>query len=259
MYYRDISRALPELGNTTYVPSEIYGWFLLKKHVWLNLSDLATLKSQAKWYKLESVLSALRKMWGGESLAVKDQERRRASKAHMVGQYDNEEAGDEEGGAFWWNEHEDDTEDHAETEPTANEVWFEEALQALQDSPEDEVILVNFQEAKRVFYKDVCKALDRNRVNRGFYPSNEDKGYNKGKGKARIRASLRSCGKYRHKAQYCPQSGGSTRPAGKGAGGVGFVYTNWTTEPEVKVPDAEPSIFVFAATMAKTIVDCPSP
>ena len=108
MYYRDISRALPELGNTTYVPSEIYGWFLLKKHVRLDLSDLATLKSQAKWYKLESVLSALRTMWGGESL----EERRRASKAHMVGQYDNEGAGDGGGGgAIWWNEHEDDTED----------------------------------------------------------------------------------------------------------------------------------------------------
>ena len=81
VFLRDIQRALSEIGATEKVPTEIYGWFLLNKHIRLEPSDVATLKSQSASYKLEDVLKALRKMWGGESLTQKDQERRRSATA----------------------------------------------------------------------------------------------------------------------------------------------------------------------------------
>ena len=59
-------------------------------------------------------------------------------------------------------------------------VMYEDALNATMSSPEDETCWANFQDAKKMFYKDARKALDRNRVNRGFYPNT--KGTGKGKG-----------------------------------------------------------------------------
>ena len=148
VYFRDISRALRELGNTADVPSEIYGWFLLNKHVRLDPSDLATLKSQAKSYKLEKVLEALRTMWGGESLAVKDLERKRMSKAYLVDQGDDEDGEAYDTSGVWWNEQDEEANEGADDEQAATEIWFEEALEALQESPTDEVILANFRERR---------------------------------------------------------------------------------------------------------------
>ena len=85
VHFRDIKRALAELDSgTSEVPSEIYGWFLLNKHVRLDASDIATLKAQTSGYKLSDVWVALRRMWGGDSLSVKDQDRRRTAKAYMA-------------------------------------------------------------------------------------------------------------------------------------------------------------------------------
>ena len=66
LYLREIKRALAELGTESQVPSEIYGWFLLHQHIRLEPSDVATIKSAAGSYKLDSVQETLRRMWGGQ-------------------------------------------------------------------------------------------------------------------------------------------------------------------------------------------------
>ena len=58
-------------------------------------------------------------------------------------------------------------------------------------------------------------------------------GRNKGdSSKGEFRGKCLRCGKCGHKAQFCPQGGGKAKGPGK-AGGVGFVFTNWT-EPDVE-------------------------
>ncbi|CAE7718634.1 unnamed protein product [Symbiodinium sp. CCMP2592] len=259
-FTRDIERALKELGTDVKVPTEIYGWFLLNKHIRLEPSDIATLKSQTASYKLSDVLSALRKMWGGDSLCLKDQERRRVAKAYLALQEYEDEA-DEDGGVWWNDEGEDD--DTTEVEPSEAEVYFEETLAAHLENPEDEMILANFQEAKRTFYKDARKALDQSRVNRGFYPKGKGKGKDRAKGGGRtgeFPGRCMRCGKYGHKAQACPQAGdGKGGGSGKGAG-VGFVYTNWTDSSatsQKQLETAPEAIFVQKEpeTM-KAIMDC---
>ncbi|CAE7189836.1 unnamed protein product, partial [Symbiodinium necroappetens] len=104
----------------------------------------------------------------------------------------------------------------------------------------DETILANLQEAKKTFFKDARKALDQNRVNRGFYPpqKGKGKGTDRSKGEARpgeFRGRCMRCGKYGHKAQFCPQSSGSAKAkaTGKGAG-IGLVFSNWPAAEEEK-------------------------
>ena len=174
VHFRDIKRALAELGSgATDVPSEIYGWFLLNKHVRLEASDVATLKAQTASYKLADVMIALRKMWGGDSLAIKDQDRRRTAKAFLAdtatGEEDDETEQDPAG--IWWEEDAGNDDVSQDEEPGESEICFEEALAALGESPNDETCLANFQEAKKAFYKDARKALDQSRVNKGFYPN----------------------------------------------------------------------------------------
>ncbi|CAE7390554.1 PORB, partial [Symbiodinium natans] len=214
VHFRDIARALQEMGTSVEVPSEIYGWFLLNKHIRLEPSDVATLKSQTASYKLADVWKALRKMWGGDSLVVKDQERKKSAKAYMaVEEYEDE---DGDGAGVWWTDPEDDGALEPEDEE-ATEIWFEEALEALQENPSDEVVLANFNEAKKAFYKDARKALDQSRVNRGFYPNTK---------------------------------GGKGRGPGKGIG-VGLVYTNWTDD------EAQPLLTgAVTEHNTRAIVDC---
>ncbi|CAE7590731.1 unnamed protein product [Symbiodinium natans] len=233
VHFRDIARALQEMGTSVEVPSEIYGWFLLNKHIRLEPSDVATLKSQTASYKLADV-------W----------------KAYMaVEEYEDE---DGDGAGVWWTDPEDDGALEPEDEE-ATEIWFEEALEALQENPSDEVVLANFNEAKKAFYKDARKALDQSRVNRGFYPNTKGKGKGKSKGnssrakgddaKVEFRGKCMRCGRFGHKAQNCPQ-GGKGRGPGKGIG-VGLVYTNWTDD------EAQP-LLTGAVTEHNTraIVDC---
>ena len=256
VHLRDIQRALTEIGATQKVPTEIYGWFLLNKHIRLEPSDVATLKSQASSYKLEDVMAALRKMWGGESLVHKDQERRRTTAAGRA-YYGNEEADDEEDdSAVWWADDEEMTE---EDEAAENEVWFEEASEAFLANPSDEAALANFQEAKRAFYKDARKALDQSRVNRGFYPNNKGKAKGTGKGKSGKKQDFNGqcmrCGKWGHKAQHCPQG---PRQKGKGKGtGVGFVFSSWCqTTSEAPTAPEEHAFVATSGGMSKAIMDC---
>ncbi|CAE7745408.1 unnamed protein product, partial [Symbiodinium sp. CCMP2456] len=259
-FTRDIERALKELGTEAKVPTEIYGWFLLNKHIRLEPSDIATLKSQTASYKLGDVLAALRKMWGGDSLSLKDQERRKIAKAYLaLGEYEDE--ADMEGNV-WWNEDGGEDETIAEGEPTEAEIYFEEALAAHLESPEDEVILANFQEAKRTFYKDARKALDQSRVSRGFYPKGKGKGQDRAKGGGRtgeFPGRCMRCGKYGHKAQACPQTGdGKGGATGKGSG-VGFVYTNWTEVSSADwgaTTEAEGIFVQREPETMKAIMDC---
>ena len=260
VYFRDIERALQELGSGDQkVPPEIYGWFLLNKHIRLEHSDVATLKSQTTTYKLEDVLQALRKMWGGESLVLKDQERKRtnhAAKTYLVDDDDDESEGNQ---TAWWN---DQDEEEAPGPDEETEIWFEEALEALQEEPTDETVLANFQEAKKAFYKDARKALDQNRVNRGFYPQTKGKtkGGRKGKGDGKdseFHGTCMRCGKWGHKAQFCPQQA-SRKGKGKGTG-VGFVYTTWSL-PETTDASSEsidnPTFMNVSEPVAKAIMDC---
>ena len=256
-HFRDIQRALQELGTTEKVPTEIYGWFLLNKHIRLEPSDVATLKSQTASYKVDDVMKALRKMWGGDSLTLKDQERKRhgnANRAYVVEEADN---GEYPESSVWWTE--DD--EHGDDEPDEEtEVWFEDALEALSEDPTDEAVLANFQEAKKAFYKDARRALDQSRVNRGFYPNNKGKGKGGRKGKGdnkpgEFHGQCMRCGKWGHKAQFCPQ--GPRKGKGKGTV-VGFVFTNWTVPPE---PEEKPNTLeqVFVNNTegpTKAIMDC---
>ena len=91
-----------------------------------------------------------------------------------------------------------------------NEVWFAEACAALLEQPSDEAVLANFQEAKKAFCKDARRALDLNRISRGFYP----RAKGKAKGSDRNKGELKGgkfcgrcvrCGKVGHKAASCPQ------------------------------------------------------
>ena len=155
IYTRDIDRALAELSGSEgiKVPTEIYGWFLLNKHLRLEPSDVATLKSQTASYKLADVQTALRKMWGGDSLVIKDQERKRLGKAYLniSEEYDAEDETQQSDGGVWWNDDLPEHQENPDEERSEVEIWFEEALAAFQDQPEDEVILANFQEAKKAF------------------------------------------------------------------------------------------------------------
>ena len=269
VYFRDIQRALSEIGATEKVPSEIYGWFLLNKHIRLEPSDVATLKSQSSSYKLEDVMTALRKMWGGESLVQKDQERKRSSAAGRA-YFGNEEGDEDEADqSVWWADDEDSSEDD---EAADNEVWFEEATEALQANPTDESVLANFQEAKRAFDKDARKALDQSRVNRGFYPGTKGKAKcpekgNSGKKNEEFNGQCMRCGKWGHRAQNCPQ-GPKAKGKGKGTG-VGFVFSSWSwTATETPLTSgsrtateapltSEESVFAIASEgMSKAIMDC---
>ena len=100
VYMRDIQRALQEISNSVQVPTELYGWFLLNKHIRLDPSDVATLKSHTASYKLDDVMTALRKMWGGDSLQQKDAEKKKHSaKTYMATPDENNQDY-----GVWWNE-----------------------------------------------------------------------------------------------------------------------------------------------------------
>ena len=75
---RDMTKAMKEVGASNTVVSEIFGWFVLNQYLRLHPSDAATVKSTANSYKIEDVMAALRRMWGGESLAEKDLDWRRS-------------------------------------------------------------------------------------------------------------------------------------------------------------------------------------
>ena len=162
VYMRNIQRALKELGSENSVPSEIFGWFLLNQHIKLESGDVATIESQAGSYQLDKVWETLRRMWGGESLFWKDAERRKqhsGSKTFAVSGEDWPEEGQET--SIWWNDPDaapaDDEDDES---PGETEIWFEEALAALENARR---MSRCWRTSKKAFYKDARRALDQSK------------------------------------------------------------------------------------------------
>ena len=235
---RDVAKAMVELGIKDTVPTEIYGWFVINRLMRLDYSDVAVIKPQSPSYKLEDVMNSLRKMWGGDSLTAKDQERKRGyvNKAYMT---TNETENDEEDEqSILMNQYEEEDLNNEEEQTGESYNLYEEAMNAMIENPEDEQCWVNFQEAKKTFYKDARRALDRSRVTRGFYPNSGQKGKGKGKdhgnskgfnsnsGKGRFNGNCIRCGKFGHKAMDCRQVLKTNNRTDSGASktGVGFVF-----------------------------------
>ena len=230
---RDIAKAMKEVGATEQIPTEIFGWFVINKFIRLDHSDLATVKSQAKTYRLEDVLNALRRMWGGESLGAKDQERRkRNNPAKTYVAVEDEETNS----AIWAMDDAGEEDEHGEDDPDweGSQILFEDSLESLLQDPGNEGIYANFQEAKQRLYRDARRSLDKARTSRGFYPkgkgSGKDhggKGASGGQGKGSgtpFRGRCMRCGKIGHKAMDCRQ-GSKANESGSGATNVGFVFS----------------------------------
>ena len=221
-----------ENGCTNTVPSEIYGWFAINKLFRLDATDIAMVKAQTASYKLDDVLIAMRKMWGGDSLSKRDAEKRKGPSATKTfvataePSWTDEPHEDHE--TAWMNTQDGEPND-SEDDLEESQVWFDQASTALADQPTDPAVLANFQEARKNFYKEARWALDKHRVARGFYPSGKGKGKegaNKG-----FQGRCMRCGKIGHKAMQCKQSLSSSAVSpgpsgGKGAdaGRVGFVF-----------------------------------
>ena len=238
---RDMTKAMKEVGASNTVPSEIFGWFVLNQYLRLDPSDAATVKSTANSYKIEDVMAALRRMWGGESLAEKDLEKkRRAGSAKTYLATPEPEGGD---GAIWASASpEDENEDLNDENPDELQAWFDDSLEAYLARPEDEEVFANFQEVRNRF-ANARKSLDRARTGRGFYPNNKGSGKSGAKGSGSSREGTfpgrcMRCGKYGHKAMHCRQQGKGSEPSsGSGSGhNVGFVFMNaLTTKVPVKL------------------------
>lgn len=274
-FLRDITKAMTETGRTATVPTEIYGWFVINKLLKLEASDIAMVKAQATSYRLEDVMTAMRKMWGGDSLGRRDAERKRGSQSRTYAAI-HDGAGWEdinaEKEAVLLNAQEDESFD-SEEDLEESHAWFEQASMAFQERPQDETVLANFQEARKNLYREARKALDKHRVSRGFYPTSSGKG--KGKDGAKgFQGRCMRCGKVGHKAMQCRQSmnapSQSTGSSGKSgdSGRVGFVFGNhseatWTPQvvswapTEEIFPLAEPSFAAITDEInTKAILDC---
>ena len=245
---RDMTKAMREVRATEQIPTEIFGWFVINKFIRLEHSDLATVKSQAKTYKLEDVMSALRRMWGGESLGSKDQERRKhngAVKAYVA----LEEEEESSTGVWATDEAGEGPEGEGDQEWEDTQILFEDSLESLLQEPGDETVYANFQEAKQRLYADARRSLNKARTSRGFYPKGKGtgkdggsksatSGHGKGNG-APFRGRCMRCGKIGHKAMDCRQ--GRASDSGSGATSVGFVFAvQEMPQPSFKVPKTEP-------------------
>ena len=236
---RDIAKAMAEVGSEKVsVPTEIYGWYVINRLMKLDHSEVAMVKAKASSYKLDDVLGALRKMWGGESLSHRDKEHQKGSSHRAYVNVTSYEDDTTCSPSVLMNEADYEDDLAAEEEQVEDSyVMYEDALNAMMSSPEDETCWANFQDAKKMFYKDARKALDRNRVNRGFYPNS--KGTGKGKGSLSTSRSAGNgetfdghcirCAKYGHKAEFCkhmvnPKNSASSSSDKGSRSGVGFVF-----------------------------------
>lgn len=118
----------------------------------------------ANGYKLEDVATAMRKLWGGDSLALKDQERKRGK---SLGKIMVNEPYEE---PTVWN----NTEENDSYSPRLMKLALRKArpfLKLLVRLSEDPECFANFQEVRKLRYSEARKALDKARTSRGFYPS----------------------------------------------------------------------------------------
>ena len=220
MYVQAINKALKAVGSTATVPSEIFGWFLLHQFLRLEPSDAATVKSVAASYKLEDISNAMSKLWSGESLALKDLEKK---KLKASGRIMLNEPSDDQPASAWFEEDAGlDSEQDGFQEWEEVDVLFEEAAVALAENPTDAECMANFQEAKaqKVKYRDARKALDKARTSRGFYPNRRPE-ERRPDGQSTANMTCFRCGKKGHRARQCQQR--LPRAQGAATGRVGFV------------------------------------
>lgn len=156
---RRLEKAMKETNPKSQMPSELLGWYLLNVYMRLDPSDAANVRGKTESYCLSDVLAALRKMWSGSNLSMRDQERKKKGSGNALRVQEPSEDKEENDGIFVETGTEGTSvEEPEELEETA--IWYQEALSALIEEPEDGTILANYQEARR--------ALDHARVSRGF-------------------------------------------------------------------------------------------
>ena len=202
IYVKAIEAAFKDISAEKAMPPEFYGWFLLNIGMRLEPSDIAVIKGKAENYGLKEIEGTLKIMWSGGGLAQKDAERKRwknngksfvvQEEPTVTGIYEALEGGEEE------NEDNEQEKDDQEQ--------YEEIAAAMLEDPDDERLLVAFQNAKKKMnYKEARKVLAKSRVTREFYPMNKGN-YQKKKGEDQgFDGDCMRCGKYGHKARNCPQ------------------------------------------------------
>ena len=233
---RRLDKAVADSGSDGKVPSELLGWLLLNCYMKMDPSDVANVRGRAVSYKATDVWSALQRMWSGGGLAAKDAEMKRKRRdggqaLHVADDGLMDVGGGEEETPSFDPETEEPDQDLTEAAE-----WYQEALAALVEEPEDGEILVNFKEARR--------ALGQAKTSRGFYPvrpPSAGRGFHnfqKGKGKGfsgpgeRDDRTCMRCGKKGHIAKFCPQKReASSRPQGN-VGYIGLAMKQMDSIPE---------------------------
>jgi hypothetical protein len=158
IYTKAVEAALKELSAEKSMPAEFYGWYLLNLGMRLEPSDIAVIKAHAKTYRIEDIEGAIKKMWSGGGLSLKDQERKKwkgLSKSYVVqdepsppGIYEVEE-------------------DTGVDEDDEDQEQLEDIASAMLENPEDESLLIAYQDAKKKMqYKEARKMLAKTRVSR---------------------------------------------------------------------------------------------
>ena len=148
---RDIAKAMAKVGSEKVcVPTEIYGWYVINRLMKLDHSEVAMVKAKASSYKLDDVLGALRKMWGGESLSHRDKEHQKGSSHRAYVNVTSYEDDTTCSPSVLMNEADYEDDLAAEEEQVEDSyVMYEDALNAMMSSPEDETCWANFQDAKK--------------------------------------------------------------------------------------------------------------
>lgn len=209
---REINKSLKAVGATTDVPSEIWGWFMLHQFLRLEATEIATVKSTTKSYKLDSLNESMRQLWGGDSLVSRDQEEKKQKSSGRV--FNNEPNADDQ--PIWLGTGEPEKEQDGDDQDVSEDeiaVLYDEACEALHEDPTNPEVLANFQEVRKLRYTDAHRALDRSRTARGFYPNAVKRtsfGFNSnqrptGNRQEPFKGNCIRCGKYGHRARDCPQ------------------------------------------------------
>ncbi len=209
-YVKSIENALKDLPEATSMPSEFYGWYLLTMGMNLEPSDVANIKARTSSYKLDDIENTIKMMWSGGGLAQKDQERKRWK---SLGK--NYLAQQEQQGLGVYDVREENEPNQDDTVDSNDQEQFEDLAAAMLENPDDDTLLIAYQEAKKKMqYKEARKMLTKSRTSREFYPvtgrynGNKDKreGGEKSSGSApHFDGDCMRCGKYGHKARFCPQ------------------------------------------------------